>query len=100
MRVLGRPPLRQDVQEALGPDPRFLPAREPAATLNDKTSRLVLRSSNTVHKSAPPMPRRSWRTTPHPGSGSMVELLGSYPRGQLDLLRIGKALSCEGFSSK
>jgi hypothetical protein len=30
----------------------------------------------------------------------MVELLGSYPRGQLDLLRIGKALSCEGFSSK
>ena len=30
----------------------------------------------------------------------MVELLGSYPRGQLDLLRIGKALSREGFSSK
>src|SRR5215212_11403265 len=28
---------------------------------------LLLRSSNTVHKSAPPMPRRSWRTTPHPG---------------------------------
>ena len=30
----------------------------------------------------------------------MVELLGSYPRGQLDLLRIGKTLSREGFSSK
>jgi hypothetical protein len=30
----------------------------------------------------------------------MVELVGSYPRGQLDLLRIGKALSCQGFSSK
>jgi hypothetical protein len=30
----------------------------------------------------------------------MVELLGSYPRGQLDLSSIGKALSCQGFSSK
>jgi len=30
----------------------------------------------------------------------MVELLGSYPRGQLDLLRIGEALSCQCFSSK
>jgi hypothetical protein len=29
---------------------------------------LVLRSSNTVHKRAPPMPRRSRRTAPHPGS--------------------------------
>jgi hypothetical protein len=27
---------------------------------------LVLRSSNTVHKSAPPVPRRFGRTTPHP----------------------------------
>jgi hypothetical protein len=61
---------------------------------------LVLRSSNTVHKSSPPMPRRSWRTTPHPGSGSMVELFGSYPRGRLDLSSISKALSCQGFSSK
>jgi hypothetical protein len=30
----------------------------------------------------------------------MVELLGSYPRGQLDLPRIGEALSCQCFSSK
>ena len=30
----------------------------------------------------------------------MVELLGSYPPGQLDLLGIGKALSRQGFSSK
>jgi hypothetical protein len=30
----------------------------------------------------------------------MVELLGSYPRGRLDLSSISKALSCQGFSSK
>lgn len=30
----------------------------------------------------------------------MVELLGSYPSGNIDLLRIGEALSREGFSSK
>jgi len=30
----------------------------------------------------------------------MVELLGSYPRGQLNLLRIGEALCCQCFSSK
>ena len=30
----------------------------------------------------------------------MVELLGSYPRGQLDLSSIGEALSCQCFSSK
>jgi len=30
----------------------------------------------------------------------MVELLGSYPTGRLDLSTISKALSCQGFSSK
>ena len=30
----------------------------------------------------------------------MVELLGSYPRGQLDLLRIGEALPCQSLASK
>jgi len=30
----------------------------------------------------------------------MVELLGSYPRGRLDLSTISKALSCQGFPSK
>jgi hypothetical protein len=66
----------------------------------DSVDGLVLRSSKVVHKSASPMPRRFRRTTPHPGSCSMVELLGSYPRGQIDLLHIGEALSCQCFSSK
>ena len=30
----------------------------------------------------------------------MVELVGSYPRAQLDLSSISRALSCQGFSSK
>src|SRR5215208_3694723 len=30
----------------------------------------------------------------------MVELLGSYPCGQLDLLRIGEALPCQSLASK
>src|SRR5687767_379533 len=30
----------------------------------------------------------------------MVELLGSYPGGQLDLLRIGEALPCQSLASK
>ena len=68
-------------------------------SINNKLP-LVLRSSNTVHKSAPPTPRRFRWTTPHPGSCSMVELLGSFPRGRLDLSSISKALSCQGFSSK
>jgi len=46
------------------------------------------------------MPSRSRRTAPHPGSLSMLELLGSYPRGQLDLLRIGEALPCQSLASK
>src|SRR5215204_7756673 len=37
MWVLGRPPLRQDVQETLGSDPRCLPPHDPAATLSAKT---------------------------------------------------------------
>jgi hypothetical protein len=61
---------------------------------------LVLRSSKVVNKRSPTMPMRSRRTTPHPGSCSMVELLGRYPRGQLDLPRIGEALSRQGLSSK
>jgi hypothetical protein len=68
-------------------------------SVNDRLL-LLLRSSKAVHKSASPMARQSGRMTPHPGSCSMVELLGSYPRGQLDLLRIGEALSCQCFSSK
>src|SRR5215212_818706 len=60
----------------------------------------MLRSSKAVDKRSPPMPRWSRQTTPNPGSCSVVELLGSYPRGRLDLSSIGEALSCQGFSSK
>jgi hypothetical protein len=41
--------------------------RCPTASLS-----LLLRSLKTVHKSAPPMPRRLWRSSPHPRAGFPV----------------------------
>ncbi len=40
--------------------------------LQESPLALVLRSSKTVHKSAPPIPRRSGRPAPHPRSGLPV----------------------------
>src|SRR3954452_6974921 len=48
---------------------------------DDTGKTLVLRSSKVVHKRSSTMPRWSRPTTPNPGSCSVVELLGSYPRG-------------------
>jgi hypothetical protein len=39
-------------------------------------------------------------TTPNPRFGAEVELFCGYPCGQLDLPRIGEALSCQGFAPK
>src|SRR5215203_6406101 len=61
---------------------------------------LVLHSSNTVHKSAPPMSRRSGRPSPHPRFRPMIELFGGYPRSQFDLLVVSKVLPGQGFSAE
>ncbi len=46
---------------------------------------LVLRSSNTVHKSAPPMPRRFGRSSPHPRLRFAIQLASGHSRSLIYL---------------
>jgi hypothetical protein len=51
---------------------------------------LVLRSSKTVHKSAPPMPWRSGWAAPHPWFRFAIQLPGGDPRRLSDLVAVGE----------
>ena len=61
---------------------------------------LLLHSSNTVYKGTPPIPARLLWTTPNPRFRPKVELFCGDPRSQLDLLRVGEALSGQGLASE
>ena len=51
---------------------------------------LVLRSLKTVHKSAPPMPRRLWRSSPHPRLRFAIQLASSDPPRIVYLVAVGE----------
>ena len=51
---------------------------------------LVLRSLKTVHKSAPPRPRRLWRSSPHPRLRFAIQLASSDPPGIVYLVAVGE----------
>ena len=52
--------------------------------------KLVLRSLKTVHKSAPPMPRRLWRSSPHPRLRFAIQLASSDPPRIVYLVAVGE----------
>ena len=53
---------------------------------------LLRHSSKVVHKTPPPMPRRSGRPSPYPRFRPMIELFGCYPSSEFDLLVVGEVL--------
>jgi hypothetical protein len=51
---------------------------------------IMLRSLKTVHKSAPPMPRRLWRSSPHPRLRFAIQLASSDPPRIVYLVAVGE----------
>ena len=61
---------------------------------------LVLRSLKAIRKEAAIMAMVLGRTSPDPRVGSPVELSGGDPRGLLNLIGVGKALSSQGIAAE
>jgi hypothetical protein len=60
----------------------------------------MLRSLNAVRKEPSMVATSLGRPSPNPGLGPSVELRGSYAPGQVDLARVGKALTGEGIAAE
>jgi len=61
---------------------------------------LLLRSLKAIRKETVIMAMILGRTSPDPRVGSSVELSGGDPRGLLNLIRVGKALSSQSIAAE